>query len=318
MTLLRRPRFRKVLAAVLVALVLLGAVAFPAIALARAGGGQVGGGSSSGGSSSGGSSGGGSFSSGGSSFGSGSSSGSSGGGAFDPVGCCVTMGIILAVMLFLIIAARRGGGGGGATGGGGGGIAAPPTMPPGDPYAEIKTADPNFNAEMFHGRVNEMFIAIQYAWMNRNLEPVRRFLSDQQFSILNNQVQTDYIAKGQINKMDNVHITEMRPVEVTRQGDFDAVKMLITAIAIDYTIDERTGELVNEAELGDGKTPRTFQEYWTFMRKAGVASKMDATIQKCPNCGAPVTDGNYVKCAYCGVQLNDPTLDWVLMRIEQV
>jgi hypothetical protein len=49
-----------------------------------------------------------------------------------------------------------------------------------------------------------------------------------------------------------------------------------------------------------------------------VASKMDATIQKCPNCGAPVTDGNYVKCAYCGVQLNDPTLDWVLMRIEQV
>ena len=35
---------------------------------------------------------------------------------------------------------------------------------------------------------------------------------------------------------------------------------------------------------------------------------MDATIQKCPNCGGPVTDGNYVKCAYCGVQLNDPTL----------
>jgi ribosomal protein L32 len=54
------------------------------------------------------------------------------------------------------------------------------------------------------------------------------------------------------------------------------------------------------------------------MRKSGAKTKADASIQKCPNCGAPVTDGNYVKCAYCGVQMNDPTLDWVLMRIEQV
>jgi ribosomal protein L32 len=54
------------------------------------------------------------------------------------------------------------------------------------------------------------------------------------------------------------------------------------------------------------------------MRKSGAQSKIDSSIQKCPNCGAPVTDGNYVKCAYCGAQMNDPTLDWVLMRIEQV
>jgi len=304
---LHRARLRKALAAVLVVL-LLAALTVPAVALARAGGGHVGGGSSGGGGFSGG---GGS----GLSFGGGSSSGSGGGSC----GGTVTAIIIVVVILVIvsIINKNKGGGSGGGTGGGGGGIV-PPAMPPGDPYAEIKAADPNFNPEMFQGRVNEMFIAIQYAWMNRNMEPVRRFLSDQQFSILNNSVQTDYVAKGQINKLDNVHITQMQPVEVVRQGDFDSVKMLITASCIDYTIDERTGQLVNPGELGDGKTPTTFQEYWTFMRKAGVQSKMDATIQKCPNCGAPVTDGNYVKCAYCSVQLNDPTLDWVLMRIEQV
>jgi predicted lipid-binding transport protein (Tim44 family) len=230
--------------------------------------------------------------------------------------------VLIIIVVFVIISAiqskNKKGGPGGTSGGDSGGGAMPPSMPAGDPYAEIKAADPDFNAEMFQGRVNEMFVAIQYAWMNRNMEPVRRFLSDQQFSVLNNSVQTDYIAKGQINKLDNVHITQMWPVEVIRQGEFDSVKMLIEAACIDYTIDERTGQIVNPAELGDGKTPTTFQEYWWFMRKAGVASKMDATIQKCPNCGAPVTDGNYVKCAYCGVQLNDPTLDWVLMRIEQV
>ncbi|HEX9092959.1 MAG TPA: zinc-ribbon domain-containing transport protein [Coriobacteriia bacterium] len=296
---------RKVLAALAVA-VLLAALLVPTVALARAGGGHVGGGSS-----------------GGSSGGGFSSSGSSGGIPFvggSGGGCGGGIGTIVIIIIVLIVISKMKGGSGksGGSGGGGGGAPMPPSMPSGDPYAEIKAADPNFNAEMFQGRVNEMFVAIQYAWMNRNMEPVRRFLSDQQFTVLNNSVQTDYIAKGQINKLDNVHITQMQPVEVVRQGDFDSVKMLITAACIDYTVDERTGQIVNPAELGDGKTPTTFQEYWTFMRKAGVASKMDATIQKCPNCGAPVTDGNYVKCAYCGVQLNDPTLDWVLMRIEQV
>jgi predicted lipid-binding transport protein (Tim44 family) len=187
----------------------------------------------------------------------------------------------------------------------------------GDPFAEVKAADPAFSEELFYGRVNEMFIAIQYAWMARNMEPVRRFLADQQFSVLQNGVQ-EYIMKGTINMLESVHITEMHPVEVTREGDYDSVKMLITAACIDYTINERTKEIVNPAELGDGKTPSTFQEYWTFMRKVGAQSKVDSSIQKCPNCGAPVTDGNYVKCAYCGSQMNDPTLDWVLMRIEQV
>ena len=145
-------------------------------------------------------------------------------------------------------------------------------MPAGDPFAEIKAADPNFNEEMFYGRVNEMFVAIQYAWMARNLEPVRRFLSDQQFSVLDNGVQTTTSRKG-TDQQARQH--PRRPAcsrsRSPREGDYDSVKMLITATCIDYTVDERTGELVNPAELGDGKTPTTFQEYWTFMRKVGRA-----------------------------------------------
>lgn len=312
---LQNTTLRKVLAVLAIA-VLLAAVLVPTLALARAGGGHVGGGGSrsSGGGFSSGSSGGG-FSSGSGGF---TGGGGSGGGCCVP---CVIVGVILIIIVVYSLAQRGKGGGGG----GGGSYAAEPDQPMvdapdlgSDPFAEIKAADPAFNEQMFYGRVNEMFVAIQYAWMARNLEPVRRFLSDQQFSVLNNSVQADYVAKGQINKLDNIHIDNMQPAEVTKVGDYDSVKMLVTATCIDYTVDERTGQLVNPDELGDGKTPRTFQEYWTFMRKSGAQSKVDGTIQKCPNCGAPVTDGNYVKCAYCGVQMNDPTLDWVLMRIEQV
>lgn len=288
---------------------LLSAVLLPALALARAGGGQVGGGSSGGGGFSGG---GGSFSGGGGGFPIFIGGGSGGGG---DIPWFVIVIVVLVIWFVVIPAIQRSKGGSGTTGMPGSG----PTLAPlsGDPYAPIRATDPGFSDDLFLGRVNEMFIAIQYAWMARNLEPVRRFLADQQFTVLDAGVK-ELVLKGQINMLESVHITEMHPVEVSREGEYDAVKLLVTAACIDYTIDERTKEIVNPAVLGDGKTASTFREYWTFMRKSGAVTKADASIQKCPNCGAPVTDGNYVKCAYCGVQMNDPTLDWVLMRIEQV
>jgi hypothetical protein len=319
---MKRATIRRLIALLVIGLLALAFLA-PAAALARAGGGHVGGGSGGGG-----------FGG----FSGGSGGGSKGGGTFlgggpviplpiavggGPGGCCFALVVLLVVVGVVFYLRSRGSGGGGD----GSPLDLAGQMPfqpsaggasqQADPFGIVRADDPDFNEEMFYGRVNEMFIAIQYAWMNRNMEPARRFLSDQQFPVLDQGVQ-EYVRNGTLNKLDSIHVDSMRPISVEKQGDFDVVKLIITATAIDYTVNERTGELVNPKELGDGKTPKTFQEYWTFIRKVGALSKVDATIQKCPNCGAPVTDGNFVKCAYCGTQMNDPALDWVLMRIEQV
>jgi len=307
---MKGPRLRKALSLLLVAL-LLGALVAPTVAAARAGGGQSSNSGSSGGSSSGGSS---SYSGGSSSFDSDfGSSGSSGGGSSSPVGIVI---VIVIIVIFMIISKNKGGGSGGS----GGGV--PPMAPPAPPagpvsFDAIRASDPNFSEQAFYGRVNEMFMQIQQAWENRNMEPARRFLSAQQFEVLNRGVQ-DLIRDGHVNKvMDSLHIDRIQPVSVTREGASDYVRIMVTATIIDYTIDERTKQLVNPAVMGDGKTPKTFSEYWMLERKIGAQTKADATIKNCPNCGAPVTDGNYVKCAYCGMQMNDPALDWVLLRIEQ-
>jgi predicted lipid-binding transport protein (Tim44 family) len=183
-------------------------------------------------------------------------------------------------------------------------------------FDTLKAEDPNFSEQAFYGRVNEMFIAIQESWEARNMEPARRFLSEQQFQVLAEGV-AEYVKNGQINKLDSLHVDRIQPVSVSREGDSDYVKVMITASVIDYTVDERSGQLVNPGVLGDGTTVKTFDEYWMLQRKVGAQTKSDASIRKCPNCGGPVTDGNYVKCAYCGTMMNDPALDWVLLRIEQ-
>ena len=302
---------------VVMLLALVCALLVPTLAIARAGGGHT---SNSGRSSSGGSSGGSSHSSGGGSSFVGGSSGSSGGsgGGFGG-GCCAFIFIVIVIIVAYIIITRffKGGGSGGAAG-----IPSMPIAPLGDvasaptSFDQLKADDPNFSEQAFYGRVNEMFLAIQKAWEARNMEPARRFLSQEQFQVLADGV-GEYVRNGQINKLDSIHIDHVQPVSVTREGGSDYVKVMITASVIDYTVDERTGQLVNPGLLGDGKTLKTFDEYWTLVRKVGAQSKTDATITKCPNCGGPVTDGNYVKCAYCGTMMNDPALDWVLLRIEQ-
>ncbi|MDO8964611.1 MAG: Tim44 domain-containing protein [Coriobacteriia bacterium] len=297
----RRRTYAAIAVAVAIALFLI-----PLVAFARAGGGQVGGGSSGGGFS------GGSGSSGFSSSSRGYSSGGSGSPFDNPVtgaliiGISVVTALIVGLVVVKVARAMRND------------VPAPPAAMPAAAVAELTSTDPEFTEQAFRARVTEMFMAIQNAWMARDLEPARRFLADAQFNILNASVQTDYIAAGHINKLDALRLIDMWPVAVTREGGYDSVTMLIEASVIDYTVDERTGEIVNPAELGDGTTPTTFREYWTFMRGSGAVSRAGATIASCPNCGAAVSTEDYVKCAYCAASMNDPTLDWVLVRIEQI
>lgn len=317
-----RKRWARI-AAVTVLVVLLIALLIPAIASGRAGGGQT----SNPGRSSGGSS---SRSSGGStsrSSGSGSSLGGAVGGAAlgsamggGSGGCCGFIGLVIVIIVVFAVlqAAKKKGVSPEDLAAAAGMYERADAMAAAGPvsFEELKANDPGFSEQLFYGRVNEMFLAIQKAWEARNMEPARRFLSQQQFDVLAGGV-GEYVRNGTINKLDSIHIDKIMPISVTREGESDYVKVMITATVIDYTVDERSGEIVNPAVLGDGKTPKTFDEYWTLVRKVGAATKADATIQKCPNCGGPVTDGNYVKCAYCGTMMNDPALDWVLLRIEQ-
>ena len=309
-----RNRLTKFLAIVLVLLVTV-ALLVPVMALGRAGGGQT--------SNPGRSSGGGSSSSGmggalaGAAVGSALNSGRGGSSG----GCCNFGGLIFLIIIIYVVMQAINKNKGGTSSpinpldmasqfGSTAQTAAPIS------FEALKANDPGFSEQAFYGRVNEMFLAIQKAWEARNMEPARRFLSEQQFQVLAGGV-GEYVRNGQINKLDSIHIDRIDPMSVTREGDSDYVKARLTATVIDYTVDERTGEIVNPGVLGDGKTPKTFEEHWTLVRKVGAQSKSDATIQKCPNCGGPVTDGNYVKCAYCGTMMNDPALDWVLLRIEQ-
>ena len=157
--------------------------------------------------------------------------------------------------------------GNGSSFGGGSVPPVPPVPPVAGPMSveeglmEIRRNDPGFDEKYFLEVASDVFFKVQAGWMRRDLETYRH--------LLGNQLATEYEqhfaemkAKGQINKLESIAI---RRVEITAAGSDngeDFVTVLFTANLLDYTVDDKTGSLIE----GSMTEPVKFAEKWTWAR----------------------------------------------------
>jgi Tim44-like domain len=278
-------------------------------ALARAGGGHSsggGGGHSSGG---GGFSGGGSHSSGGGFYFVGGGSGSSSGGS--PVIFFVIVGLIGAFLIYRWWASQQSSQGAGDN--------APSVPPPGvdlaavqSGLAALQTRDPNFNQQVFLDRAQQTFFVLQNAWMARNLEPARVYLSDGIYNRWKLQID-QMLAMHKRNVLEDLAINGCTIARVAGDPNFDSITVRIDAWAADYEVNDQ-----NQMVSGDKKAA-PFTEYWTFIRSRAAQTRVGETAQitQCPNCGAPVQLNESGVCAYCKAVVTSGQFGWVLDNITQ-
>ncbi len=141
--------------------------------------------------------------------------------------------------------------------------------------SHIQQMDPGFQLEGFKEEAMDIFFKIQAAWAQRDMAQARQFLTEEMFMILQKQVE-DLRAQGRINKLENVAVRTVEPVEVWQESGQDFITVRIRANLLDYTVDESTGRLVS----GSDRDPVKFEEYWTFTRQVGPHSwKLSAITQ---------------------------------------
>jgi hypothetical protein len=277
-------------------------------ALARAGGGGGGGGGGHGGGGGGHSSGGGGG--GGFFFVGGSGSGSGGASAL------VFFLILGIVAVFIILAAlsRRKSGGSAAADD-------DDALAPGagiDPAAiesgvkALQARDPNFNLQVFIDRAQMTFFVLQNAWMARNLEPARIYLSEAIYHRWKLQVE-QFVAMHKRDVLEDLAVNGCYVAKVASDANFDSITVRFDAIAKDYEVDD-SGKMLS----GD-KTIQPFTEFWTLIRSQTVKTKVGETAQitQCPNCGAPVLLNESGICAYCKATVTTGQFGWVLANITQ-
>jgi hypothetical protein len=180
--------------------------------------------------------------------------------------------------------------------------------------ATLQAKDPNFNQQMFLDRAQAAFFALQKAWMDRNLEPARVYMSDGIYHRWKTQIDA-MIAAHKKNMLDNLVIGGVQIVKVQTDPNFDTVTVRIDASAADYEVDDTTANKV----IYGSRQNQNFTEYWTFIRSGSARTKAGegAEVTQCPNCGAPLSINESGVCSYCKATVTSGQFGWVLDNITQ-
>ena len=191
---------------------------------------------------------------------------------------------------------------------------APPRQTLPQDLAALQEKDPNFNQQMFIDRAQATFFALQKAWMDRNLEPARVYMSDGIYHRWKMQID-QMIAAHKRNVLDNLVIGGVQIVKVATDPNFDSITVRIDASAADYEVDDTS---TNKIIYGSRQN-QPFTEYWTFIRSGATRTKAGegAEVTQCPNCGAPLSINESGVCSYCKATVTSGQFGWVLNNITQ-
>jgi len=144
----------------------------------------------------------------------------------------------------------------------------PPTMGTGtvaDGIAAIRRTDPDFNPEYFKEVAQDVFFQVQAGWMRRDLESYRHLLGESLAREYEGHF-AELRRKGHINKLESIAIRKVELVDAGTDSSEDFATLLFTANLLDYTVDERSNEVVS----GSMTEPVKFAEKWTWARSVGT------------------------------------------------
>jgi len=82
--------------------------------------------------------------------------------------------------------------------------------------------------------------------------------------------------QGRINRLENIAVRSVTVTEAWQESGQDYVTVQFQASLLDYTLDERSGQVVE----GSRAEPVKFEEFWTFVRPVGPNAWRLSAIQQ--------------------------------------
>lgn len=140
---------------------------------------------------------------------------------------------------------------------------------------DLQQWDPYFDPAAFKEWAQDVFFKVQGAWTRQDLSPVRDLLTPEMYQILSGQL-AEQKARGRLNRLENIAVRRVEISEAWQEGDYQYLTVGFIASLLDYTVDTRTGAVVE----GSDREPVKFEEYWTFVRpRSGGSWRLSAITQ---------------------------------------
>lgn len=176
--------------------------------------------------------------------------------------------------------------------------------------------DPNFSAEEMKQRLENLYIKMQDCCQKRDYEPVRPYFADALYQRFNREAQALKAAK-QTNYVDRVAVLSVELLGWYQENGNDVILASIYARITDYTLDDETGKLVSGSQ-----TAEKFMTYeYALSRPSGKVTdpKHEGVSERhCPNCGAPLSVNESIKCPFCDSVLTFSDHDWTVYMIRGI
>ncbi len=190
--------------------------------------------------------------------------------------------------------------------------------PPVDPLSVLRARDPGLTEESVVDHVRQMADMLRTAWCAGDMRPARPFVSDGVFSRF--QVQLGLMqGENRRNVMGDARVVSV-VIETAENADpLDVVHVRLAGEARDTEVPSTATDEQIRAALSRAPV-EGYSEIWSISRCSGAQSKPAGyqVGRACPSCGAPLTEGESIKCRYCGSLICSGEHDWVLAEITQV
>jgi len=112
---------------------------------------------------------------------------------------------------------------------------------------------------------SDVFFKVQAGWMRRDISSYKHLLGEQLASEYAEQF-SEMEAKGELNKLESISIRNIEVVAAGSESGEDFVTVLFTANLLDYTVDDKSGEVLS----GSDTEPVKFAEEWSWARPLGT------------------------------------------------
>lgn len=127
--------------------------------------------------------------------------------------------------------------------------------------SQIQMTDRDFDPRHFVEVASDVFFKVQAGWMRRDLASYRHLLGEQLAQEYENHFE-EMRQNGHINKLESIAVRGVEIVEAGSDGREDFVTVRFSANLLDYTVNDKTGELIS----GSMTEPVKFREDWTWAR----------------------------------------------------
>jgi predicted lipid-binding transport protein (Tim44 family) len=139
----------------------------------------------------------------------------------------------------------------------------------------IRQMDASFDPRRFSDTASDLFFRVQGAWMGRDMTPVRDLLAPEMYETMQKDSER-MRAERRIDRMENIAVRAVDVTEAWQENGQDYVTVRFLASMLDYSIDERTNDVIK----GSRSEPVKFEEYWTFTRPVGPNAWRLSAIQQ--------------------------------------